>query len=69
MGLFFWRGGDTLDNITSNSHYRPVTHIYSHTAQISPGRKSLHEPLFVSDGFTIRSVIVTMSFMISEVID
>ena len=28
---------------------------YSHTSQISPGRKSLHEPLFVSDGFTIRS--------------
>ena len=27
---------------------------YAHTSQISPGRKSLHEPLFVSDGFTIR---------------
>ena len=27
---------------------------YSHRSQISPGRKSLHEPLFVSDGFTIR---------------
>ena len=44
-----------------NSDYRPVTNTYSHTAQISPGRSSLHEPLFVSDGFTIRSVIVNVS--------
>ena len=53
-------GGEILDNIPSNSDYRPVTNTYSHTAQISPGRKSLHEPLFVSDGFTIRWVVVLM---------
>ena len=31
-----------------------MSNSYAHTSQISPGRKSLHEPLFVSDGFTIR---------------
>ena len=33
---------------------RPAVNSYYHNSQISPGRKSLHEPLFVSDGRTIR---------------
>ena len=57
--LYFLLDNPRLHKTHESPYYRPVTNSYSHTAQISPGRKSLHEPLFVSDGFTIRSVLAS----------